>query len=75
MPSMDLITFLTRWFYGDEYKGCQPMRLVSIYDLRVYNYSTGNKLQCQVVADMKLFMKHVERVVVLVCAWEHDTMK
>ena len=36
---------------------------------------TENDVRVQVVADMKLFMKHVMRATDSECAWDYDTRK
>ena len=69
---MKLLNFISSLFCGDKDKGCILLRLVSIYDFRASVASTGNKVRFQVVADMKLLMKHVDRVKFLACAWEHE---
>ena len=37
---------MTRWFYGDKYKGHPPLHFVRILDLKYTIAYAGNNLRC-----------------------------
>ena len=48
---------------GDKEKFCTPLSLVSIYYFIGSIYSTGEKVRCWLIEDMKPLMKHEDMVV------------
>ena len=75
IPLMNLLTFITRWFCVDKEKGCTPLRLVRISELKNSVDSTLKKVICNFFEDIKLLIKNKYRAAVLECAWEHDVRK
>ena len=59
IPTMNLLTFITRFLCGDEEKSYPHLRFGRIVDLKNAVSGTRNKARCQVVEDTKLLMKHV----------------
>ena len=59
ITTMNLFTFIIRFFFGDEEKSHPHLRFGRIVDLKDAVSGTRNKARCQVVEDTKLLMKHV----------------
>ena len=59
IPTMNLLTFITRFVCGNKEKGHPHLWFRRIVDLKNAVSGTRNKARCQVVKDTKLLMKNV----------------
>ena len=59
IPTMNLLTFITRLVFGNKEKSHPRLWFRRIVDLKNAVSGTRNKARCQVVEDTKLLMKHV----------------
>ena len=71
---MDLITFINK-FFKLLLESFYPPGFVRITELRTSVSITGNKVIDQLVSYMKLLVKHVDRIAVFECSWEHGIGK
>ena len=69
IPQTNLINFIIRQFCSDMDKILPPFRFERINGLISCVPDTGKKERGQVVADMKMLMKNMDRAEVLAFAW------
>ena len=69
IPQTNLINFIIRQFFSDMDKILPPFRFERINGLISCVPDTGKEERGQVVADMEILMKYVEKTEVLAFAW------